>query len=524
MPSQFANRSLKWCIVSSTRTTYRSSFSQPLSSSIALGVILAGGFYALVLTGAINEPLIRRFSLSHWTAGATLTLFSVAITFLISKLWTAIAQGRFTNATVSALDGLIYEGRDTLPADRPRWLEASWLSLPVAWQYSWFGVRLNRILTLQLKRGRRDALEQDLDLLSKADAHRQRESYSLIRTILCTIPVLGVLGTAISLSDINQPKEQRKSIALQSKPIAAGASARGISPTASSELVLQSAAPESAASVPSISPSNKQESSQNLMGPMSPLVPVNSMTGIDTTVLALSATLVILFVQLIVSRIERDLLEQIDMGVQDTLIEFLAADPHDAEENLLAPVKQMSADLVATVHQIVEQQANIWSRSIAESQRQWSSWTQTASECIASNLTETITEALKNHASRLEKIQEEGSRQIDTRWQQWQTTLSDQARAMSSQQKELIRQTDSIQQLVAATTDLRKLEETILESVGRLENIHRLEDASQCIGEAVAVLATSLERAGIIRGAPVRPRVVRKSDVIEEDEQQRKSA
>jgi len=95
---------------------------------------------------------------------------------------------------------------------------------------------------------------------------------------------------------------------------------------------------------------------------------------------------------------------------------------------------------------------------------------------------------------------------------------------MSSQQKELIRQTDSIQQLVSATTDLRKLEETILESVGRLENIHRLEDASQCVGEAVAVLATSLERAGIIRGAPVRPRVVRKPDAIDDEELQRKSA
>jgi hypothetical protein len=244
----------------------------------------------------------------------------------------------------------------------------------------------------------------------------------------------------------------------------------------------------------------------------------------DTTVLALSLTLGILFFQFVVFRTERDLLEKIDMGIQDTLIEFLAADPHDAEENLLAPVKQMSADLVATIHQIVEQQANIWSRSISESQRQWSNWTQAASECIASNLTETITGALKNHASRLEKIQEEGSRQIDTRWQQWQTTLSDQARAMSSQQKELIRQTDSIQQLVSATTDLRKLEDAILESVGRLENIHRLEDASQCVGEAVAVLATSLERAGIIRGAPVRPRVVRKSDAIDDEEQQRKSA
>lgn len=477
--------------MSSNRTTYRSSFSHPLTSSIALGVIIACGLYAMMLTGSLTPPLLQRFCLSHWTAGASIAIFFIAIIFLANKLWTAITQLRLTSATVNALSSLIHDGHDTLPAERPRWLEASWLSLPVAWQYSWFGVRLNRILSLQLKRGRRDSLEQDLQLLSKADSRRQLESHSFVRMLACALPIIGILGTAVILSDAGQPNGQHKSATTE---------------TASS-------------------PAYALTDNANASWQRTPLTASENtpFTALDTTVLALALTLVTMFAQIIVVRTERELLEQIDMGVQDTLIEFLAADPHDAEQSLFAPVRQMTADLVATVHQVVEQQANIWSRSISESQRQWSNWTQAASECISSNLTETITHALKNHASRLEKIQEEGSRQIDTRWQQWQTTLSDQARAMSSQQKELIRQTDSIQQLVTATSNLRKLEDAILESVSRLENIHRLEDASQCIGEAVAVLATSLERAGIIRGAPIRPRVVRKPDGTD-DEEQRKAA
>jgi hypothetical protein len=511
--------------VSSTRTTYRSSFSQPLTSSIALGVLLTGGLYALMLTESLNNPLLRRFCFSHWTAGASITLFCVAIVFLATKLWMAVTQHRLTTATVGALNSLIHDGRDVLPAERPRWLEASWLSLPVAWQYSWFGVRLNRILTLQLKRGRRDSLEQDLEFISQADSQRQRESFSFVRTVVCAMPILGILGTAISFGELERIPAQPTPQLPPSQTAAASA------------VLIATPSATSAPQTVTLSPSSSETTlnlAKNASKPLETLSTLKPQSAMDTTALALVLTLATLLVQLIVFRTERDLLEQIDMGVQDTLIEYLAADPHDAEENLLAPVKQMSADLVATIHQIVEQQATIWSRSIAESQRQWSTWTQAASECIASNLTETITEALKNHASRLEKIQDEGSRQIDTRWQQWQTTLSDQARAMSSQQKELIRQTDSIQQLVSATTDLRKLEETILESVGRLENIHRLEDASQCVGEAVAVLATSLERAGIIRGAPVRPRVVRRPDAADtlasvecldtEKAQQRKSA
>ena len=409
-----------------------------------------------------------------------MALFFMAIVLLANKLRTAHTQLRLTSVTVNALGRLIQDGHGILPAERPRWLEASWLSLPVAWQFSWFGRRLNRILNLQLKRGRRDALEHDLQSLSQVDARRQRDSYNLVRTINFAIPLLGILGTAMVFSEIGKLNEHLQSTTTQlaSDPILVSANAATMS----------------------------------------------SLTALDPTVLALGLTLLTIFAQFIAVRSEQDLLERIDQGVQDTLIEFLAADPHDAEEGLLAPVKQMTADLVTTIHQVVEQQANIWSRSISESQRQWSNWTQSASECIASNLTDTISAALKNHASRLEKIQEEGSRQIDTRWQQWQTTLSDQARAMSSQQKELIRQTDSIQQLVSATTDLRKLEDAILDSVSRLENLQRLEDASQCVGEAVAVLATSLERAGLIRSAPIRPRVVRKPDSPDDIQEQRKSA
>ncbi len=472
---------------------------------MALGIILAGGFYAMLITGSLNNPLLRRFCLSHWTTATCIAMFCIALVFLATKLWTTFTQLRLTSDTVKALTSLIHEGRETLPAERPRWLEASWLSLPVDWQYSWFGLRLSRILNLQLKRGRRDALEHDLNLLSKADSNRQSASYSLVRSVLIAIPIAGLLGTAIKLSESGSAS----TIARTASPSTASVSSASVVPTS--------------ASVP-IAPASSITAANAASPIANTTIQSNSAVATDPTVVALALTLVVLFGQLIVATKEQDLLEQIDMGVQDTLIEFLAADPHDAEESLLAPVKQMSSDLVKTIQQIVEQQANIWSRSISESQRQWSNWTQAASECIASNLTETITEALKNHASRLEKIQEEGSRQIDTRWQQWQTTLSDQARAMSSQQKELIRQTDSIQQLVTATTDLRKLEDSILDSVNRLENIHRLEDASQCVGEAVAVLATSLERAGIIRGAPVRPRVVRKADSNEEEEQQRKSA
>ncbi len=466
-----------------TRQTNQESFTVSLPPAIALGALLTGCFYGLILAGPLDFALLRRYCLCHWVAIASVSMFFVAAVVLLFKWWAAAAQNRVTRKAIDALGGLVAEGYETLPAGRPEWLQASWVLQPLNWQHSWFGLRLSRLLDLQIKRGKRDGLERDLQSLSEADADKQHDSYSLVRIITWAMPMLGFLGTVLGISETLGTLDT-KMLATQS---------------------------------------------QDAMNQLT----AGLYVAFDTTAIALVLTVIAMFIQFAVSRMELGLLAQLDAGAQDTLIEFLATDLLEAEESLFAPVRQMTSDLITAVHQLVEQQANLWSRSIAESQRQWSNWTQTASERIESGLGETIKQSLHEHANRLETIQDEGARQIDARWQQWQTTLSDQARTMNAQQKEMIRQSTALESLVASTCDLRKLEETIQESVGRIEDTNRLEEASHCIVEAVAVLATSLERAGVIRGAPIRPRPVRKSELTESTEsataeslesQQRKAA
>jgi hypothetical protein len=113
----------------------------------------------------------------------------------------------------------------------------------------------------------------------------------------------------------------------------------------------------------------------------------------------------------------------------------------------------------------------------------------------------------------MEHVQEKSGRQFETRLQQWQTTLSEQTRALHAQQKEMVQQTTTLQQLIQSTADLKKLEEAIsnnlrtIEEAGKLDQASgRIENASHCVAEAVAMLATSLERAGLVRAAPKRPR------------------
>ncbi len=443
------------------RPERRASYSLPLPPVFLLGSILALGFFGLIFAGPLNFAILRRYCLSHPVAIASVTLFCFGIVGLALKWYFAASQASVTGRAVAALRRLLVDGDEISPARRAEWLEASWQAQPASLRNSWFGMRIARAVDLQIARGRRHQLENDLKSLSDADADRQHESYSLLRIIHWAMPMLGFLGTVL-----------------------------GISQTLG-QLDTQMLATQ------------QQEAMNQLTAGL--------YVAFDTTAIALSLTVFSMFVQFAVSRIEVNLLTRIDSGSSDCLIEFLSVDPFDAQDSLLTPVREMATELIASVEQLVEVQSAVWARSIAESQRQWTTWTERSSQEIEQQLGQCIGKSLDRHVSSMERLQDEGARQIDLRWQQWQTTLSAQARLVQSQQREIVHQSELLQELLGSTCELRKLEETIHDSVERLENVGRIEQASQFMGEAIADLAASLERAGVIRGIPIKPRAAKRS-------------
>lgn len=439
----------------------RESFSLSLPPILLLGAILSAAFFSLIILGPLDFALLRRYCLSHPVAVASVSLFFIGIVTLTWKWYQTFWQSKATGSAATALRRLITDGAEVAPRQRAAWLTASWQALPNSIQCSWVGHRVTRALDLQNGRGRRHQLESDLKNFSDADADRQHDSYGLLRIINWAMPMLGFLGTVLGISQ-TLGRLDTQMLATQ-----------------------------------------QQEAMNQLTAGL--------YVAFDTTAIALVLTVILMFLQFGISRLETRLLANIDAESNPVLIEFLADDPFDAQSTLLAPVREMTTELVDTIRQLVEEQASIWTQSIAASQRQWTEWTQTASERIESDLGDKIGDALERHATRLEKLQDDGYRQIEQRWQQWQTTLSDHARLIQSQQKEVIEQSDILRKLVDSTTDLRKLEEVLQDSLARMENVGRLEEASVCVGEAVAVLASSLERAGIIRGAPIKPRASQKA-------------
>ena len=454
--------------VNSNRRSQPQGCTLPLPQVVLIGAGLSAVFFGLILYGPLDYLILRRYCLGHPVAIASVCLFIMGIVGLTLKWMVAFQQIRLTTQGASTLQRLIDDGDEITPKQRPAWLAANWESQTSQLQRSWLGARIARVLELQINRGRRNQLESDLKSLSELEADRQHDSYSLLRIIHWAMPMLGFLGTVLGIS---QTLSQLDTTTLASQQGDA---------------------------------MNQLTAGLNI--------------AFDTTAIALVLTVISMFVQFAISRLEQSILSQIDSDTADCLIQFLSADPFDAQDNLLTPVREALDGVLAGVRQLVTEQASLWSDSLFDTQRKWSEWTQDRSQIVETQISHRVGAALDKHVSELNRLQEEASRHQDLRWQQWQTTLSDQARLIQGQQKEMIRQSDSLHQLVESTSDLRKLEETIHASVGRLEHVGRIEEATTCVGEAVAVLATCLERSGVIRGTPIRPRVAAKSRTIDAEQ------
>jgi biopolymer transport protein ExbB/TolQ/cellobiose-specific phosphotransferase system component IIA len=381
---------------------------------------------------------------------------------------------RLIGRSSAALKRLTSEGDTISGASRVDWLAESWAAEPATVRSSWLGNRIEEALEMQQSRGRRNNLEQDLNALSEQTANQQYESYSLLRIVHWAMPMLGFLGTVLGIS---QTLGQLDMEMLNSQQQAA----------------------------------------------------MNQLTdglyvAFDTTAIALVLTVISMFIQFAVNRVELNLMERVDRESDTLLIPFLTFDPFDAQDSLLTPVREMASDLVNCVRELVVEQAALWTRSITESQRQWSDWTQKLASEVDTQLVSALGEAMSKHLEGLERVEEKTGRQFETRLQQWQTTLSEQTRALHAQQKEMVLQTTTLHQLIQSTADLKKLEEAIsnnlrtIEEAGKLDQASgRIENATHCVGEAVAMLATSLERAGLVRPAPKRPRPVNKVDAASSD-------
>lgn len=430
------------------KVTEASSFTLPLMPPLVFGGACTFLLYSAIMGGPLDNPWARRYLMGHWVCFGTVALFLISSWALILKAILAARQHRWINVSIESLRTLVAGPDQVEASNRSKWLLKLWASQPESIRYSWFGQRIETVVRKQAMRTSGFNLDTDLKDIAQQDSDRQYESYGLVRIAIWAMPMLGFLGTVLGISATLG--------AMDTKALA--------------------------------------EQSDKVMNQLT----AGLYVAFDTTALALVLTVIAMYVQFAVQKLEMAILSRIDHTSSECLMGFLVTPEQAETEAVEVHWRQLSTELVSAVQKIVEQQAELWKQTIQAAHLQWASLTGAAGDQIQQALGESIRDAMETHAQRMSEVQREGAEQLESRWQQWQIVLSDQTRAIHGQQKEMAKQAELLQKLVHSGDALHRLEEDLNSNIQQLSQVDRFHEAAICMTEAVAVLATQMERSGLL--------------------------
>ncbi len=401
-----------------------------------IGAAACSVFYILIFEGPLDTPAMHRYFASHPIAYAEVAMFMVGGAALLLKLGDVIGQQR-------SLNKFSFNSSDRYqdPADAADKMLNSLAALPRAIQDSYLGHRLREALDYVRRKNAAIGLDEELKYLSDSDSVRQQESYSFVRIIIWATPMLGFLGTVVgitkALGDLN-PEELANSV---------------------------------------------QTAMDGLLSGL--------YVAFDTTAVALTLSIVLMFVQFLVERIESALLTSVDdIAAKELLDRFdengFGSDPH------LVAVDRMTVAVAKTTEMLAQKQTDLWQRTIEASNIQWRDMLESSGDQMRTALSTSLETSLENHANRLAELGKQADEQVSGRWEQWQTALSQSARLLQGQQEEMVRQGKIMNEVMAATGDVIKLEQALNQNLDSLAGSKNFEDTVMSLSAAIHLLNARL--------------------------------
>jgi hypothetical protein len=220
-----------------------------------------------------------------------------------------------------------------------------------------------------------------------------------------------------------------------------------------------------------------------------------------------------MFMQFVVQRAEDSLLNTIDQGTASYLHRCLSEQDHSDTSDVEASLKLIAHRLMDSMQLIVERQADLWKSKLDEAHSQWNALAENSQHIAIETITRALTDAMAVHRAAMQEdlnhlvlLQSEGAMQIDQRLQQWQTTISEQARVTLRQQQELNRNAELLEKLLESSQLVQAMQQPLQATLERLTDVDRFEEAAISLSEAVMVLTSQLQRSGQLGRQTVRRR------------------
>jgi hypothetical protein len=211
----------------------------------------------------------------------------------------------------------------------------------------------------------------------------------------------------------------------------------------------------------------------------------------DTTALALSLSMILMFLQFLLDRIENQVLSLADIRANEMLVGRFQ-EVGAGRDPYLVSVERMSGRMVQAAEDLVRRQAEIWERTIQAANERWSHVVQSAGGQVQAAVQGALENSLRHHTAELAKVEREAGDRAARRWEQLQTALSDNARIMRAQQEEMVKQAELMSQVVKATGDVVGLEKALNDNLRELSGATNFEDTVMSLSAAIHLLNARL--------------------------------
>jgi hypothetical protein len=282
-------------------------------------------------------------------------------------------------------------------------------------------------------RGSADALDDELKYLADVEVGRVHASYGLFRVVLWAIPILGFLGTVIGIT-----------MALN-----------GV----------------------------------DLQAPDQSMVHVLTGLGLkfDTTALALTLSMLLMFAYFLVERAETSLLGRVDRQLTRELAGLFPKVPAGPDGHLTA-VRRLADAMIHATERLVERQAELWQASMEAANERWSQLVEHA----GSELQAALAESLESHAREMAAAEQAAAETNRRQWGELQQALSESVQAVAGAQEVMVRRVEVLSQAVEATSQIAKLEETLNHNLAALAGAKNFEETVMSLAAAIHLLTGRL--------------------------------
>ena len=387
------------------------------------GSVFSITFYEL-LNGPLNNEVLHRYFLGHPIAIATTVMFFIALAALLLRGLNLLGQ----QLIISSL---------ALPESEAQWKQSDQeqatelLEHTESWsprvQSSYLGARLVSLLEKVQSSGSVTTLGDEMKYASERDADRQYEGASLVRIIIWATPMLGFLGTVMGITQ------------------------------ALGDLAGQQLGNDLNAAM------------QGLFGGL--------YVAFDTTAVALTLSIVLMFCQFMSDQLESQLLLDVDQRVEDELRgRFSRQQVASSEPGINALDK-----LTPVLEELVNTQVTQWNSAIIRIQSQWQQWTADQGDAMGQSMSVALLAALEKQAA----IQQQ-------QWDRWQSSLNENAGLLVANQEKMNQQSALLERVIEATGEVNSLEQALNANLSQLQETRQFEDAVISLSAAIQLLSTRM--------------------------------